>query len=401
MDLAYLNHMSMIPKLIGATSEILKTNPDADQEHVKTSLINILRNEFLGEGNFILQSGMEAISGFDERGNEISLSADEAQQRRDRLGYFFENAFRIASIPDIENTLQLLGLAEGTPKRSADELIMRAFGIRAQHYDVERSLLYEGNPSSKSINATKTKVKSLVRDIKTQIEQATGKEMSEQQAAYYIQEQHRMLTSDPEQKNFLNQQPIVSTRKFLDEYQRLNQNYKSHLTKLINLKNSAIKVSQGTIDGDRVSQIYQDAGLDTIALISIETGIPSDLQIIFTDPVGDRFDRILRAHPDLEGKNRNVIINVFEQMFEAGEINAATWGDLQAYEANLAGQKLREAEGYAPDKRLHVLLSRLSGWNKLNKIKEVYPNIADNNIVLKELFKQGVITGNEEEALKQ
>lgn len=381
VNLAYLNQYSLIPRMVGAVADLFSKDPDASDNQIKTNLMNILIDEFGGEGNFIMQSGMESLSGFDDRGNPISLSAEEASNRQDRLWYFIESTFRVAGWGDFINLLELGGFIEGTPRRDWDEMLYRSLGIRTQDYDVERSLIYEANPSSQSINNIRTNLKNIARIRQEDLKAKFGREVGIVEATLDLQNEEASM---------------IDKRKYLTAFQDLNKDYQSHITKLIRLKDAAMDVSSGTIDEERIVSLYKQAGLSQWEIIDILRNKVGNLQVVVSDSIADKWQRE-KTQLINEGKPHTDedVFDVFSYDAKVGDITYPTYTDAMNYKKKIDSSmfyKMTEVE---------KLLSTLQGLNKIEKLFEIYPNIKENGVLQVELRDKTIITEGDLMAIRE
>jgi hypothetical protein len=127
----YFNPSYLVPELTGTNAFYAGLrNKDLG------SVFEYLTEELMGEGTFVFQAGAKIVLGFDENGEEVSLSADKLQQLKDKAKVFWEDVLEPGGMREIdkwERALQDVGDVD------EQQLLMRLMGFRYNAWDAERS----------------------------------------------------------------------------------------------------------------------------------------------------------------------------------------------------------------------------------------------------------------------
>ena len=126
----YMNYSYLMPyELMGRIFEV-GTNGKPFKDAV-----NLMKSEYMGEGNFVARAAAQSIMGHDERARPISLSADKGEQLLDRTSYFLDQAFT----PGISKEAR----AWVDKDRDVKTLLQKLIGIRWREIDLEKDASYK------------------------------------------------------------------------------------------------------------------------------------------------------------------------------------------------------------------------------------------------------------------
>lgn len=126
-----------------------------------SNLTSMVADNFLGEGNFIVQSAMRAVNGFDKNGKEITRAEKQsAEYYMDKMTFFLDEAFKPGFAREYEKLIDAIGEA---PDQTTKSVIQRQFGIRLNKMDIDKSATFKIKDTAKRANLEKSKYTSAVK----------------------------------------------------------------------------------------------------------------------------------------------------------------------------------------------------------------------------------------------
>ena len=131
INMAYISPHSMMADIFNAVIS------DQPVENMSA----LLSEHLLGDGTFVMTSGMNAIQNRDENGKKISTSADPDTVALEKLKYFFTEAFSLGAQREYGKLVQALQ-DEKTGvdgDLTVNDVILRQFGRRVNTIDVDKS----------------------------------------------------------------------------------------------------------------------------------------------------------------------------------------------------------------------------------------------------------------------
>lgn len=125
------NPSYIVPHAIGLSA--LKAGMRGDDE---AAVVNMLFEEMVGEGSFIMQEAFRALENRDQYGKDISNEMNDLRNAADRIKYFIAESFR----PGVARELKKFAQA----KRGAGDLTLadvgqRQLGLRSNPFDVNEA----------------------------------------------------------------------------------------------------------------------------------------------------------------------------------------------------------------------------------------------------------------------
>lgn len=105
------------------------------------SLGDILVENFVGEGNFVLSSVYDAIDNMDDNGNPITVETKKLARFKDQLKFVARDTFKTGAEREIEKVIAAINTEE--PEYSFSDIAKRQLGVRIRKFDVEQSAKFK------------------------------------------------------------------------------------------------------------------------------------------------------------------------------------------------------------------------------------------------------------------
>jgi hypothetical protein len=120
----------------------------------------ILVENFIGEGSFVANSAIKAISNVDANGNKISVAQDEMQKFKEQLNYFISDAFKPGVAREAEKVIE--AATKEDPTYNFKEIAQRQLGYRIRKVNVDGST-FKVRDASDNAKQASSKYTSLLR----------------------------------------------------------------------------------------------------------------------------------------------------------------------------------------------------------------------------------------------
>jgi len=117
-------------------------------------MVNVLKDEFIGEGNFVFQEGFNALRNTDEYGNPISLKEGQVGRMTEITGHFFTELLRPGAVRELDKWVDALNNVGDNETR---DLVMRMMGIRKTSFNLEEDTKWKIRPSKERLTLTESR----------------------------------------------------------------------------------------------------------------------------------------------------------------------------------------------------------------------------------------------------
>jgi hypothetical protein len=108
------------------------------------SLADMLVDNFVGEGNFVMSSVYSAIKNMDSNGNEITSKTGKLDKFKDQLKFIVADTFKTGAQRELEKILDTINTKDGEdPDYSFGDIAKRQLGLRITTFDVARSASFK------------------------------------------------------------------------------------------------------------------------------------------------------------------------------------------------------------------------------------------------------------------
>ena len=131
INFSYISPHAMIAEAINAANS---TQP-------LENLTDMLIENFVGEGNFVLSSVYDAVDNMDENGNKISIETDKLARFKDQLKFVVRDTFKTGAEREVEKVLAAINTEE--PEYSFSDIAKRQLGFRIRKFNVEDSAKFK------------------------------------------------------------------------------------------------------------------------------------------------------------------------------------------------------------------------------------------------------------------
>ena len=117
------------------------------------SLADMLVDNFVGEGNFVMSSVYSAIKNMDSNGNEITSKTGKLDKFKDQLKFIVADTFKTGAQRELEKILDTINTKDGEdPDYSFGDIAKRQLGLRITSFDVAESASFKIRSYKKSGN---------------------------------------------------------------------------------------------------------------------------------------------------------------------------------------------------------------------------------------------------------
>ena len=143
INLSYISPHAMLAEAMNA----------AATDQPLASLVDMLVDNFVGEGNFVMTSVYSAIKNMDSNGKEITSKTDKLDKFKDQLKFIVADTFKTGAQREIEKILDTINTKDGEdPDYSFGDIAKRQLGLRITSFDVAESASFKIRSYKKSGN---------------------------------------------------------------------------------------------------------------------------------------------------------------------------------------------------------------------------------------------------------
>ena len=143
INMSYLSPHAMIAEAINAAA----TDQPLD------SLADMLVQNFVGEGNFVISSVYDAVENMDENGDPVTVKTDRLDRLKDQLKFIVTDTFKTGAQREIEKVLETINTKDDEdPRYSFKDIAKRQLGYRINNFDVARSARFKMRSHKESAN---------------------------------------------------------------------------------------------------------------------------------------------------------------------------------------------------------------------------------------------------------
>jgi hypothetical protein len=143
INMSYLSPHAMIAEAINAAA----TDQPLD------SLADMLVENFVGEGNFVISSVYDAVENMDENGESITEETGRLAKFKDQLKYIVTDTFKTGAQREVEKVLETINTKDDEdPRYSFGDIAKRQLGYRITSFDVARSARFKMRSHKESAN---------------------------------------------------------------------------------------------------------------------------------------------------------------------------------------------------------------------------------------------------------
>ena len=125
------------------------------------SLAPILADNFIGEGTFVAQAGIQAVNNVDANGKPISTSPERFQQFKDQMNFFVSEAFKPGVAREAEKLIETA--TKEDPRYSFKELAARQAGLRVNKVDITENSTFKVASAIENANLSASEYTKLLR----------------------------------------------------------------------------------------------------------------------------------------------------------------------------------------------------------------------------------------------
>ena len=143
INMSYLSPHAMIAEAINAAA----TDQPLD------SLADMLVQNFVGEGNFVISSVYDAVENMDENGDPITEETERLDKFKDQLKYIVTDTFKTGAQREVEKVLETINTKDDEdPRYSFKDIAKRQLGYRINNFDVAQSARFKMKSHKDSAN---------------------------------------------------------------------------------------------------------------------------------------------------------------------------------------------------------------------------------------------------------
>lgn len=159
------------------------------------ALVDLFKNNFLGQGSFLIENIGAITTGKDRNGKEISFKENELARKKDQIEHYIREVFEPGAFREIEKwNKRIAGRKDAL---ETHQLVMRLAGFRYNDFDIYEDGVWRIRGDAGTLNEIRSRLaKSRAKDLPheferthRQLEQARGKIMDS------IRRHHRNLKS--------------------------------------------------------------------------------------------------------------------------------------------------------------------------------------------------------------
>ena len=111
-------------------------------------MANVIKDEFIGKGNFVFQEGFNALRNTDEYGNPISIKEGQVGRATDIAGHFFTELLRPGAVRELDKWVDALN---NVGDNETKDLVQRMLGIRKTSFNLEEDPKWKIRPSKERL----------------------------------------------------------------------------------------------------------------------------------------------------------------------------------------------------------------------------------------------------------
>ena len=308
----------------------------------ETTAMNIIANEFIGEGSFVMKEAAEAAFNIDLlTGKQISVKENNLANIGERLDDMVSDLFRPGTAREIE---KFKAAAREKGPSSLTEVGLRQIGYRVNKGSIDDRFTTEARKTYENASVSKTRYRSLLR---------FGEDRG------------------------------MSMREIEAQYPQLNADYRASMQKLV--KHNKNYMIWGRSEEERI-QILKDAGIGSKDILSILNGQVPDLSLSLTETTAEKIEKLDIDFSDTSQSNLRSIKKKLK----------ANFSDDPAELDRMISYTLRQMKKgkFTPSEQL------LHGLNNRDKVDYLIKSGKDKNTAyLRELVQKGVISADVYDAL--
>ena len=111
-------------------------------------MANVIKDEFIGKGNFVFQELGDVVRNTDEYGNPISIKEGQVGRATDLAGHFFTELLRPGAVRELDKWVDALN---NVGDNETKDLVQRMLGIRKTSFNLEEDSKWKIRPSKERL----------------------------------------------------------------------------------------------------------------------------------------------------------------------------------------------------------------------------------------------------------